>query len=263
MNSKKIINYSLIGLFVLVIIFVFVSFIPFKEKKYYVYEDKYILIPRLSILDDTTQEDNKYSVTFKSISSKLILTLNLDSSLDEYKRKLCNNDKYLYYNSDNDITISDYKIDKGFLFNKYTIYYYFGNISEYECMKILDIDKLEINYDYSYLTSVKHDIDYVDYKYLSDDGNKYDVHSDCPECFTIKSGVGIMRPFKELLLTSSVDMQMILDKLEEDVKNNKTVKTEYDNGTMYENDKINLFNCKNKDVYISDKIEYTDKLCKN
>lgn len=277
MDDKfKIIKTILIvGVVLLGITFVLKN-IPFGEKKYYITEERYMNVPRFSFLEknECTSDYKRWfdrgtygedydslcinKASFKSLSSKWILELSIPEMLDGYSKRLCNNSHYLYDNGEY-ITITDYGVEKGFLVNTYYVNYVIGEISNSDCLMIKDKEHVEFNYDYSY-SPAKYDIDHVSYQYLNSDGKLYDVHSDCGDCLIITNGMGKGSDFKEMLRSNYIDMKTFIEAL--DIK---AEKVEYDNGTMYKTDKITLFSCNtpggNKDIYISDKFEYSDKFC--
>ena len=67
-----------------------------------------------------------YSAEFKSVRSAYILKKEFDNIVKNYKILRCNNQIY-FYDEKNDITITEYSIERGFLFNKFYIVFDEGN----------------------------------------------------------------------------------------------------------------------------------------
>ena len=67
-----------------------------------------------------------YSADFKSVRSAYILKKEFDNIVKNYKILRCNNQIY-FYDEKNDITITEYSIERGFLFNKFYIVFDEGN----------------------------------------------------------------------------------------------------------------------------------------
>lgn len=91
-----------------------------------------LTIPKFSIFK---QECCMFSISFKSIQSKVILQYQLDNIMKNYEEYVCNNKKY-YYDEVNDITISEYGVKNGFLFNEFYITYDKGKMDTNYCSKI-------------------------------------------------------------------------------------------------------------------------------
>lgn len=278
--KNKIIRNGFIVVVGIVGILFILKFLPLGEKNYYLDEERYIKGPKLSFVkkeecvgDYELPYDNNSTkiapkklcinqITFKSFSSKMILELNRDNMLEDFDKKLCNNSHYLYDNGKY-VILTDFAIKKGFLFNTYSIQYIIGGFDNGNCLMIEDSKKVEIFYDYSNKAKDENnDIYSVSYQYLNKDGRTYDVHSDCGDCLIIKNGIGQGTSFKEMLAHSYMDMDTLIQGLEYKVSNNKTKKIVYEDGVMYEHDQIHLLLCNNKEVYISDKIDYDSKMCK-
>lgn len=278
--KSKIIKNVFIAIVILIAVIFILKFLPLGEKKYYLDEQRYIEGPKLStykidecvedykLFYDWTEDKDEVrtvcvnKITFKSLSSKLILELNRDNMLEKFNQKLCNNSHYLYDNGEY-VLLTDFGIEKGLLFNTYYIKYIIGGINNGNCLMIKDSDKVELLYDSSYRSvENKDDIYTISYQYLNKDGKKYNVHSDCGDCLIIKNGMGKGTSFKEMLMSSYIDMDTLIEGLEYKVSQNKTKKVIYDDGVMYEHDQIHLLYCNNKEVYISDKIDYDAKMCK-
>ncbi len=276
---NNIVRYVVIGIAVIIGVVFVIKNIPLGEKKYFLDNERYIKGPRMSFISNEEcvdtfdlwfeggarlSEPNKKcvnQVSFKSFSSNMIVELNRDNMIEEFNQKLCNNSFYIYDN--NYVTVTDYGINKGFLFNTYYVKYFVGDSPNYTCLMITDEDKVELLYDYSYKSKdTDKDIYNVDYQYLNSDGNLYDVHTDCGDCLIIKNGTGKASEFKEMLRSSFIDMEMLIRGLEYKVEKGTSKKIKYDDGIMYEHDKIDLLFCNNKEVYISDKIEYDSKMCR-
>lgn len=124
-KNQKII---LISLLIVITVFVIgVKLLPFGTVKYK--NEKMastLIVPKLSSFDF---ECCMFSANFKSFRSQYILKKELAKIMDNYEKKTCNSKTY-YYDSENDITITEYGVQSGFPMNKFYIVYDKG---EYNC----------------------------------------------------------------------------------------------------------------------------------
>lgn len=124
-KNQKII---LISLLIVITVFVIgVKFISFGTVKYK--NEKMastLIIPKLSSFDF---ECCMFSANFKSFRSQYILKKELAKIMANYEKKTCDSKTY-YYDSENDITITEYGVRGGFPMNKFYIVYDKG---EYSC----------------------------------------------------------------------------------------------------------------------------------
>lgn len=67
-----------------------------------------------------------YSATFSCISSVSIIEEELENIMSKYQKISCNGKEY-YYNAFEDITILEYSIESGFIYNTFKIDYTKGN----------------------------------------------------------------------------------------------------------------------------------------
>ncbi len=70
-----------------------------------------------------------YNASFTSPRSAGVLKYELKTILKSYEKISCNGNDY-YYNKDDDYTISEYNVKRGFLYNEINITYSMGNICE-------------------------------------------------------------------------------------------------------------------------------------
>ena len=200
---------------------------------------------------------NTYFTSLKNIKT---IEKKLNKIISKYDKKLCNNNNNTYYDKKDDITILNYDIKQDGLYSKYYLSYIKGKISDNNCKIIEDYTKVEYGYDKSYYpVETKYKLTDKQYVYSSNDGNVYNVYTDCPYCLTIKNGVGTMTTLVDMLNGNYIKMNTLIEALDYNVNKNSTTREEHDNGILYKNKKFNLFICntKKKDIYISEKIDYS------
>lgn len=254
--KKKIIFIILVS----IIIILTLKYIPFGSKNYHNSKmSSSLTIPRLSLFKEET---NKYVATFRTIKNKSILKLELEKIMNHLEKKTCHYDTY-YYDQKNNITIEKYEIKSNLLFNEFSITYGKGEYSNTICNIITAPTRIEYNYFH-----IDEEIEIKPlYKYLNEDGNLYDVHTNCDYCLSIKKGMGYFAYFEELLESSYISMDDLISFLEYQVKiGDATKNITYDDGTIiYKNSDFTLIKCNtkegNKDVYFSDKLDTTINYC--
>ncbi len=265
MNQKSLFAISML-LIVIVILCVMINI----EKKY----KTYFSLPYIKYIEKDCSEKMVYHFDekdkYSSKGKETCMVNTYFTSLKNYKsvdkkikriisnsdKKLCNNNNYTYYDKKDDITIINYNIKQDKLYSKYYISYIKGKISNNNCKLIDDYTKVEYGYDKSNLPKEnKYKITDKQYVYSHEDGNVYNVYSDCPNCLTIKNGVGKMTTLVDMLKGNYIKMNTFLEGLEHDVTKNNTKKESHEKGTLYTNKKFSLFLCNNKSIYISENID--------
>ena len=87
-------------------------------------------------------------------------------------------------------------------------------------------------------------------------------------CLSMKKGMGYSDSFENMLQSSYISMDDLINFLEYQVENGDATKNYYSNKeiTLYKNEDFSLLKCDtqngNKDVYISDQLEYNESYCK-
>lgn len=261
---------------ILIIIFlilgILLKFIPFKVTEYKI-DSLSLKIPAMSFYNKKIKHKNNfisdkgniYTIQFKNFRSKYTIEKELKKILDKYEIKECNNNK-IYYNKNDDFTIINYKINKGFLFNTFYIEVLKGNTNINICSKITDPSKLKyvimsssLNYNNLPYTPSK-------LKYLNKDGNISNIYYNHSDDILFYTGTGKAKYLQDLLQFGWISMQDILDFLEYQEKNNKAKKINEKDYTLYYNKDFSLLKCTNKnnnDIYISNKKTlYNDDICK-
>lgn len=117
--KKKIILFGRI--LILLFIILIIKFFPFGTE-YSKNTVGKLIIPKLSIFEE---ECCMFSANYKSVRSKYILQKELDKTIKSYKN--CNG---VYYDEKNNISITDYGVERGFVFNYFYIIYDKGNYCE-------------------------------------------------------------------------------------------------------------------------------------
>ena len=113
---------KLIIIIILIAVLIGIKFIPFG---YHEYQDKKMMsnltIPKLSVFDE---ECCMFSANFKSFRSVYSLKKELNNIMNNYEKISCNSRTY-YYDRKNDITITDYGVQSGFIINSFFICHIF------------------------------------------------------------------------------------------------------------------------------------------
>lgn len=118
--KKKII----IVLCVIIVLVIGLKFLPLGTKKVMMGASLIDLeVPKLSSIKE---ECCMYSATFKTLRGKSVIKKELDKVIDSYDKIYCDG-KVQYYNKDEDVTISEYGLKGGILFNTFYITYSKGN----------------------------------------------------------------------------------------------------------------------------------------
>lgn len=121
---KKKMMIGIVILITVIILCICLKFISFGTKKTVMGASLISLeVPKLS---SVKSECCLYSATFKSISSVSVLEEELENIISKYYKITCDNNTY-YYNMTDDITITEYGVDSGFIFNTFYINYSKGN----------------------------------------------------------------------------------------------------------------------------------------
>lgn len=83
-------------------------------------------VPKLSSL---SEECCTYSATFKTIRGEKVIGKEIKELMESYQKKNCNG-KIYHYDPKNNVTIIDYEVIPGIIFNKFKINYKKGNTCE-------------------------------------------------------------------------------------------------------------------------------------
>ncbi len=240
----------------------FIKLFPFGTTKYTIPNTSVVLeIPKLS---SYKKEDKNFSVSFKSIRSKLILEKELENIIKKYKIQTCNN-KTIYYNEEDNITIIGYNVSHKNIYNIFNIDYHIGKYDNNECSIITDPQKLTYQIkkcpgDRCYGTDT--------FKYKNEDGNFYNLYYKHSKFLLFNSGMNTMQYLTSMLHSSWMSMQDVIDFLEYKVQNGETEKIVYKepNSILYKNKDFSLLECNtssgNKDIYLlNPNFEYEDSYC--
>jgi len=255
-NKKRILYIMLI----FIIILLGIKFIPFGSKIYSNPKQNIsIEVPRFSLYKEN---NDKKVISFITIKNKNILKIELDRIINKLEKKTCHYDTY-YYDKKNNIMIEKYEINKGILFNEIAIKYGLGEYSNDECNIITDPTRIE--YSYFHIDEIR-EIKPL-YKYLNEDGNLYDVHTTCDYCLSIKKGMGYFAYFEDLLKSSYMSMEDLINFLEYQVKVGEATKEiAFDKtSTIYKNKDFTLVKCNtksgNKDIYFDERLDSSIDYC--
>lgn len=262
---KKIVTTILIFLLIIILS---IKFIPFGSKNINMPNSLVNLkVPRLSFFKE---ECCMFSLTFKSFKSIFTLKLELNNIMNKYEKMTCNNKTY-YYDEKNNITISEYGVNYGFILNEFYITYDKGKRDLNECSKITDSSKI----DYRLQNPRADEITCIETRkipmeYLNEDGKTYKLYYDwCFGDLLFQTGIEKMNYLDSMLAYDWISMHDIIDFLEYQVENNTATKDLYRDGgsVLYKNKDFALLYCNtiegNKDIYISDtNLEYENEYCK-
>lgn len=224
-----------------------------------------ILIPNMSFLETETEiDDDLYYAEFKSFSSLLLLKSQLSYITKDLDSYYCNNTNY-YYQSNDDVTITDYGVKLGFPLNTFYFTYHIGRYFKSECGKIKSAKDLT----YSIVPVNETGYCYIDneFVYLNEDGNEYTVHYNCFGNLAFKNGLDKMEFINSMLSYNWLSMKDIVDFFDYLVKKKKLTRVKFDdNGSfLYKNSDFSFLKCdngKNKEIYIGPPIfEYEESSC--
>ena len=222
-------------------------------------------VPKFSSFE---KECCMFSATFKSFRSKLSLQKELDTIINNYEKKTCNN-KTIYYDKNHNITITEYGVKYGIIMNTFYITYDKGKYDNNDCNVVTDPIKLTYQIDYNLKN--KHESCYIpeQFKYLNKDGKMYNVYYECFGDLLFQTGMGKMNYLNSMIFYSWISMDDIMTFLEYQVKNNNATKETYnnENSILYKNEDFSLLKCDtingNKDIYIGNTdFEYKENYCK-
>jgi hypothetical protein len=265
MKRKTKIIFIIVGI-ILVVVLCFKN-IPFGTTTYKMPNSNVNLkVPKLSSFKE---ECCMFSATFKSLRSKLSLQMELDKIMSNYEKKICNN-KTIYYNEKQDITITEYGVERGLLFNTFYITYDKGEYYSNECSVISDPTKLKYdikntdsNYNNNCIIPEK-------FTYKNKNGEIYNVYYECFGDLLFQAGTEKMNYLHNMLQYGWLSMNDVVDFMEYQVINNKATKEVFKDGgsIMYKNKDFSLLKCNywtgNQDIYIGDtNMKYEETYCKN
>lgn len=124
---KKNITIVILILIILVSILLGIKFIPFGTKEATMGANiTTIEVPKLSTLKE---ECCTYEATFKTLRGKNSIQKELDKMLESYMEFDCNGKKS-YFDIKHNITVFEYEVQDGIMFNTFTIKYNLGQTCE-------------------------------------------------------------------------------------------------------------------------------------
>ena len=242
----------------------FIKLFPFGTTQYTIPNTSVVLeIPKLSTYEK--KNNQSFSISFRSVRSKSVLQKELENIIKGYKMQTCNN-KTIYYNEDNNITIINYSIIHKTIYNIFNIDYHIGKYDNNECSIITNPQNLtyeikECPYDRCYGTDT--------FKYKNEDGNFYNLYYRHSKFILFNSGMDKMQYLTSMLHNNWMSMQDITDFLEYKVQNGEAEKIVYEEtgSILYKNKGFALLKCNtssgNKDIYIENPdFEYEESYCK-
>lgn len=164
-SLKKSTRKKLIFIAIFCLVIAMLLLFPYGTREYVSEASGKILeVPKFSKL---SEECCNYEASFTSLRSYAILKKELQQVLDSYEVLNCDNKKY-YYNTKEDFTITNYKLERGLLLNKFSISYGAGNSCEINT-SLKNIELLPSDYS---ISDAKRDGSYV-----IENGNIYNEES--------------------------------------------------------------------------------------
>ena len=245
----------LIIFLIILSLFVIINLLLFRTKKVNLKKnDIEIVVPKFSYL--YKEKDNE--IIFKTLRGKKSIENELKRIERKYISKKCNN-RLVYYDEKNNITITNYKIYKKGFFNYFSINFQTGLISNNSCGRILDIKKTDLRFkDCGNVKCYQNSR----YKFRTKDNIEYFLYYDLDKDILIKSGMENYNYLDSLLdyrwlyredLIKFMNYQSSVDK-----KIKKIKKQDY---TIYYNDNFMLVDCKNNDIYITNPTSLDKYFC--
>ena len=259
---KKNIIILLIVVILVVLAFSIIRFYNFGVKKIYIENSRITLtIPKIAKLKSVS----KNYVEFSSLQNKDVITNSLESIYSGLESKICNNKK-VYYDDKNNITITDYRIEESGLITKFYINYRRGNISNDECSIVKNPKKIK----YQIEEAQEGNICTIPSKfnYRNSDGNLYNVYYICFGNLWIQTGMNEMNYLNQMLYYGWISMQDMIDFMEYQVKIGEASQKKYsgEKTILYQNRDFSMLVCDtsigNKDIYIGDtSLKYEENYC--
>lgn len=256
---------SLLIVSTILIVFCIIGIVFFKNcnigvKDYFIKEQNITLkAPKFLKL----KEVKKQKIIFMSFKSEKSLKKSLNSYFKTLEKKMCNYEDD-FYDKKNNITYKGYSIEKGGLFNTFTIEFVKGKETIEKCERVTDYKKMKY---YIQERSNKINRDWFERKYLWTDNKIYNYYEDKRMYILIKRGRGEYGHFTSLLSSGYISMDTLLKFLEYQTNQGKGEKQEFSNeATIYNIDNLSVLKCTNKNaynkIYISHKeiLDY-DNLC--
>ena len=257
---RKIVKIMIFAIIVLFVIFLILKFMPFNKSTYKSEQTGVKLkIPGFSSFK---KECCMTSATFTSLRSSLVLKKELNDIMSDYEAYTCNN-KIYYYDEKEDVTISEYGVEQGLLFNTFYITYDKGKRDANECSVMTDYKKIKYNVIPVNETGYCHIRENL--KYRDSDNNLNNLFYECFGDLAIENGRGKMIILDNMLQYEWISMDTIINSLEYQVEQEKALKKTYGENVLYKNNDFSLLQCKttNKDIYISStNFEYNEEYCK-
>lgn len=229
----------------------FIKYFPLGNDKIELNDSKKMLnIPKLSF---NLEESELYKAEFTSFKSIFSLERELNSIMQKYEKRTCNN-KTIYYDKSQDITITDYGVSRGIILNSFYIEYVIGSYENYECNIVKDFT--DLNYQVQKVKDNKSCVIPANFKYLNENGNVYDIYYECFGDLLFKNGSGKMVYLTDMLDSNQVSMKDIINFLEFQSINTRKVTKQHKKGKyiLYQTKDFKLFKCdnwtNNRDIYI-------------
>lgn len=261
-KEKKIVLIILIILLVMMIIGITLKFVLVKNKPVdikLVNVNKYnakLYVPSNAKLKESTNN----SAVFETLSSVRVLEDKIDEILKTYEHSLCNYDD-VYYDNGNDIKVFSFEIEKGFIYNTFTVNFSYGGDYYGYCEKVTDYTR------FKYYTEKVGSYDKtktIKYSYLNKENEKKELYMYGDFDLFVRRGRGEYGKFQDELRAGYISVPGFISFLEYQVDNKKASLKEYDAGIIYNIEGINVLKCASKSerVIISNQIlEYKDEYC--
>lgn len=236
---------------IIVLIVLIIKYFPLGNDKIELNDSKKMLeIPRLSF---NLEESELYKAEFTSLKSIFSLERELNNIMQEYEKRTCNN-KTIYYDKSQNITITDYGVSRGIILNSFYIQYIIGSYENYECNIVENFTDLKYQ-----VRKVKDNNSCAipaNFKYLNENGNVYDVYYECFGDLLFQNGSGKMVYLTDMLDSNQASMKDIINFLEYRSINTSEVIKQHKKGKyiLYKTKDFKLFKCDNwtndNDIYI-------------
>lgn len=211
-------------------------------------------LSRVTNIDKTSKE-----ITLKSFKSKSYL----EKYPSRFEFERCNYDA-TYYDKESNITIKNFKVTRGLLFNEVVFSYEEGKKDIIECEKITDPTRLMY---YTEENLMNKDEFKAYHKYLDRDGNLFDIYEHSNFFIKVKSGRGRYTFMESHISSGYLSIPTFIDFLDYQVSKDGATKEELENkGNLYKIDGFQFLACNtekgNKDVYIlREKDKVQDNYC--
>lgn len=209
------------------------------------YNDKKITVkvPSLSFL--SKKDDNK--LIFKSFKSILTINIDIDKIYSSFDKYLCRND-YYYYDTENDITIINYKSSLSFIFNNIEINYHKGKYDSNYCNKITNYSKT--NYRFSKYPKNADAAEKYSFSLQLDNGENINIHYNILDgMIQFKNGQDKYIDLISILKYKWISIDDIKKIFDDQYENKKIDKSIKDEKIIYKTDFFNFLDCNNNNYY--------------